>query len=61
MSSKQSGAIWGSVCDNNDYKAIKLWNKSEKKVMELGTFMHKRPILDLAPLRKWYDPVYFNF
>ena len=23
-----------------------------KKVMELGPFMHKHPILDLAPLRK---------
>ena len=37
------------MCDNNDYKAIKLLNKSEKN-MELGPFMHKHPILDLGPL-----------
>ena len=61
MSSKQNVTIWGSVCDNNYYKAIKLWNISEKKIMELGPFMHKHPILDLGPLWKWYNPIYFIF
>ena len=48
MSSKRNVAIWDSMCDNNDYKAIKLWNKSGKKNMNLGPFMHKHPILDLG-------------
>ena len=62
MSSKRNVAIWGSVCDNNDYKAIKLWKKNWKKeIMELGPFMHKHPILDLVPLWKWYNTIYFNF
>ena len=68
MSSKWNVAIWGSLCDNNDYKAIKLSNnsppppqKKKKKIMELGLCMHKHPFLDLEPLWKWYDPIYFNF
>ena len=29
--------------------------------MELGPFMHKHPILDLGPLGKYYNPIYFIF
>ena len=34
------------MCDDNDYREIKLWNKSEKN-MELGPLMHNHPSLDL--------------
>ena len=29
--------------------------------MELGQFMHKHPIVDLGPLWKWYNPIYYIF
>ena len=39
------------MCDNSEYKAIKLGNKTDKiKSMGFGPLMHKHPILDLGPL-----------
>ena len=29
--------------------------------MDLGRLMHKHPILDLGPLCKWNNSIYFNF
>ena len=57
MSSKRNVAIWGSMCSNNDYKAIKLWDKSEKKITELGPFMHKHPISDLGPFKVYENDI----
>ena len=37
------------MCDDSEYKAIKLGNKTDK-TMGFGPLMHKHPILDLGPL-----------